>query len=475
MANLHHAITLLATLAIGCASSSSRKRDAAALDLGAPEAASVQGVSPVAYELSTAADDSLPTLAHSAAAAEPLNTPQGETLKPSPSAPGLPLIVVEELALANSPAISQANACLRALHGKWVQAGLGPNPTVGYMASEIGAEGSAGQQGGFAGQQFVTANKLERNRAIVCAEIAKAEQQLATIVQRVQTDARMRYYNTLLAQRRMELAGDLVHLATEAAQASKALLEAQEIPLAGLLQTEVQLQNAQLLLRTSKNGLDQAWRKLQTLVGDASLPQQLLVGDVSVLPTDLDFENQLARLQSASPEIATAMAEVTRSRRALSRACVEAVPNVSAQLSVQYDDAANETLAGVQVGIPLPIWNRNQGGICQARAEVAAASRNVDRVELDLQQRLADAFRQYADARTTVQTYSEEILTRAERTIELVQQGYAQGEVGYLDLLAAQRTFSQTNLAYLDALGNLWQSYLRIDGLLLEGSLETEI
>jgi len=52
-----------------------------------------------------------------------------------------------------------------------------------------------------------------------------------------------------------------------------------------------------------------------------------------------------------------------------------------------------------------------------------------------------------------------------------VQQGYAQGEVGYLDVLTAQRTFSQTNLAYLDALGSLWQSYVKIDGLLLDGSL----
>jgi len=97
--------------------------------------------------------------------------------------------------------------------------------------------------------------------------------------------------------------------------------------------------------------------------------------------------------------------------------------------------------------------------------------RNVERVELRLNQRLADTFRQYSDAHITATTYATDILPRAQRTFELVQRGYTQGEVGYLDLLAAQRTFSQTNLAYLDALGSLWQSYLQIEGLLLNGSL----
>ena len=85
--------------------------------------------------------------------------------------------------------------------------------------------------------------------------------------------------------------------------------------------------------------------------------------------------------------------------------------------------------------------------------------------------KILDAFQQYADANMTADSYAINILPRALRTFELVQQGYQQGEVGYLDVLAAQQTFSQTNLAYLDALSSLWRSYVQIDGLLLEGSL----
>lgn len=400
--------------------------------------------------------------------AESIATPAEETS-------GLTLALVEELAVSNHPTIAQAQARIRALNGKWVQAGLAPNPTIGYLGSEIGAGDTAGQQGGFAGQQFVTAHKLKRNRAIVCAEISKAEQQLAAVIRRVQTDVRLSFYNTLLAQQRVVLATDLVRIAEAAVETSQSLIEAAEIPLAGLLQSEVQLQNAFVLKRTSENGLDQAWRQLQTIVGGESLPRQPLLGEVAQLPTSLDFQQQLQHVQQTSPELATAMADVVRSRRVLNRECVEAVPNVNTQFSVQYDNEGQDTIAGVQIGIALPLWNRNQGAICRARAEVTQAARNVDRVERSLQRRLVDAFREYSDARVTVETYSSEILTRSQRTLDLIRQGYAQGEVGYLDLLTAQRTFSETNLSYLNALGSLWQSYLKIDGLLLDGSLETEI
>jgi len=419
-------------------------------------------------------DPSTPGLVQPSSIAE-ASEGTAEPVSPQPLPPiVLTLETLEQMALANNPTISQADARIRALQGKRLQVGLAPNPTVGYVASEVGNEGAAGQQGGFIGQNFITAGKLQKNRAIVSAEINRAQQQLAAMQRRVQTDLRKGYYAALLAQRRQQLAESLVRVTTNAVAASKSLYEAEEVPLAGLLQTEVQQQNALVLQRTSQNGLSQAWRRLSAIVGGSALPVQPLAGDVSTIPESLDWQDQLARLQTESPEIAAAMADVDRARRALSRACVEAVPNINTQLSVQYDDSTQNTIAGVQIGIALPIWNRNQGGIRQAKAEISEAVRNVDRVELNLQGRLADAFRQYSDAHVTATTYATNILPRAQKTFDLVQQGYAQGEVGYLDLLAAQQTFSQTNLAYLDALGLLWQSYVQIDGLLLDRSLEQQ-
>jgi len=455
-------------LAAGCASAPPAAPSAAltgAADVAPPTPAAPL-VTPVAFE-QVAPEEAAPEQQPAA----PQRLPQTEQV----SAGGASLEWIESIAAANSPAVAAAEARVRALGGKWVQVGLKPNPTLGYAAEEIGDDGTAGLQGGFASQQFITAGKLQRRRDVVCAEIARAQQQLAVILQRVKTDARLRHNAVLLAQRRVQLAADLAEVAAKSAETSQKLYDAKEIPLAGLLQTEVQLQNARVRERTSQNRLDQAWRQLQSLVGEQSLSRQTLAGDLDALPAPLEFQPQLALVHASSPELATAMAEVTRARRAVARECAEATPNVNSQVTVQFNDATNETVAGVQVGVPLPIFDRNQGGIQQAQAQVTQAMRNVDRVELDLAQRLAAVYRQYADARATAATFAGEIMPRSQQAIELVRKGYEQGEGGYLDLLAAQRTFSEANLAYLNALGQVWQSYLRIDGLLLEQSAATRV
>jgi cobalt-zinc-cadmium efflux system outer membrane protein len=398
--------------------------------------------------------------------------PIGEESLPLGDAAILSLAELEQLALANNPAIGQASAHVNALRGRLIQVGLPPNPTAGYMAGEIGNEGRAGQQGGYIGQDFITGGKLRLNRAVVSQEVQRAEQWLAAVTLRAQTDVRRGYYAALIAQRRADLAAELVRLSGKAVQASRDLKAAEEIPTAGLLQTEVEQQNAQILSQTANNEQAAAWRNLSAVVG-TDLPMQRLDGDASKLPPKMEWDEQLARVTASSPEAAAAFAQIARAQNVLRRARVERIPDISTQVSVQFDNATEDTITGVQVGLPLPIWNRNQGGIRQAQAEVSEAQRNLNRVELDLKRRLAATFQQYSTARAQAEIYSTQILPKSKETFDLVQRGYGLGELGYLDLLSAQRTYSQTNLAYLEALAALWSSWAEIEGLLLSDSLGT--
>lgn len=394
--------------------------------------------------------------------------------EPEPLPPGQPCdLTIEglvELALANNPSVAQAGARVDALRGRWVQAGLPPNPSVGFVGSELGNDGKGGQNGGFAGQDYITGGKLRLDQAVVAQEIQRAEQRLFAAQLRVTTDVRRAAFAVLIAQRRVQLANELVTLGGQAVEASRELQDAQEIPLAGLLQSEVEQQNAAILLQNSQRELTAAWQRLAAVTG-TELQAQPLAGDVTQLPGEFEWEQQLARITATSPELGAAAADVMRAQVALQRARVEPIPNISTQASVQYDESTNDTIAGLQVGVPLPLWNRNQGGIRQAQAEVAEARRNAARVELDLKRRLADAFQSYAAARAQAETYVTSILPKSRQTLELAQRGYRLGEVGYLDILTAQRTYSQTNLAYLDALSALWASWAEIEGLLLSGSL----
>ena len=413
-----------------------------------------------------------------------------EALPPAKSV--LTIESLEQMALSNNPAIAQAAARIQSLRGRWIQVGLPPNPEVGYVGTELGNDGRGGQNGGYASQEYVTGGKLQLSRAVVEQEIQRAEQQLYATQMRVTTDVRQTYYQALIAQRRVDVANELLRISTESEQTSLNKYQPPQRDAAGeimrddqgeilrskdgeisrveYLPSQIERLNAGTQVTRAENERSAAWRRLSAVVG-ADLAVQDLDGNVKLLPPELVWDEQLARIMATSPELGAAMAEVSRAQVALERARVQPIPNLLTQASVLYDESSNYTIGGLQAGVPLPLWNRNQGGIRQAQADIARAQRNVGRTELDLQRRLANAFNIYETARRLADAYDKEILPKAQETFELVENGYRLGEVGYLDLLNAQRTYSQTNLAYLDALDDVWMSWTNIEGLLLSGGL----
>jgi cobalt-zinc-cadmium efflux system outer membrane protein len=128
----------------------------------------------------------------------------------------------------------------------------------------------------------------------------------------------------------------------------------------------------------------------------------------------------------------------------------------------------------ISVGVPLPLWNRNQGAVIQADQQVVAAQRALEQVELALQNRLAPVYERYANAHNQVETFRNRILPAAQESLDLMRRSYQAGEAGYINLLTAQRTYSQMNLNYLEALQELRAAETEIGGLLLSGSLESK-
>ena len=230
--------------------------------------------------------------------------------------------------------------------------------------------------------------------------------------------------------------------------------------------------DAQITAINAGNRYLSAWRQLAAVVGMPYLAPQPLAGSLQGAIPTLDFNSMVDRLYAESPERAASLAQVVRARWTLQRELAEPTPNINVQTLIQQNQVTDEANISVQATFPLPLWNRNQGGVRRAQADVAAAQTNVSRVELDLQQRLAAAFERYSNARQQVDRYEKSILPAAEESLRLVTAGWQQGEFDYLTRLTSQRTFFQVNLAYLTALGDLRASVIEIEGLLLTDSLK---
>ena len=95
----------------------------------------------------------------------------------------------------------------------------------------------------------------------------------------------------------------------------------------------------------------------------------------------------------------------------------------------------------------------------------------MQRVELSLRQRLSATFAEYLTARQTVEVYRTRILTDARQAYDLYRQRYQQMAAAYRQVLIAQRTLFQAQVAYIAALRDLWRTVVEIRGLLLVDGL----
>jgi len=377
----------------------------------------------------------------------------------------------ESLALSSNPTIALHQARVDAAEGRRLQVGLRPNPFAGLSIQEIGNDRSAGQYGAYLGQQYVRGDKLRLNRNAAQWEVARAEQELAAQQLRVLTDVRRAFYSTLVAQQRVKVARELHDIAHQAVLKARELIKNQK-PRTVLTQAEIELELASLLLENSQTATRMRWRRLVTLAGEPDRPLQPVSGTTEGSVPKLVWEQLLERIRQQSPELAAAVADVERTGWALQRANVERIPNVTVQAGAFYDDASRDPFATLQVSMPIPVNNWNQGGIAEAQANSIAAHKGVQQVELSLNFRLADVYRRYEQARQQAARYDDAVLAKARQNLDLNRQSYEIGESSYLSVLTAQRSYARARLAALNAREQLWLATVEIQGLLLTGSLD---
>jgi cobalt-zinc-cadmium efflux system outer membrane protein len=210
-----------------------------------------------------------------------------------------------------------------------------------------------------------------------------------------------------------------------------------------------------------------AWRRLATAIGLREATPPALDDALNQPLPEMNWELVRGRLLSESPELAELRYEVERARYAVQRASAGGVPNILLQAGTQHDNMTDDNIANVQVGVPLPIFNRNQGAVAQAWGELAAAQAALERRELALEQRLAEAMRDYATARERALKYAANVLPVARETLQIMNAGYQDGELDYLQVLSIQQTYAQQILSYLQDLETAWKKWAEIDGLLV--------
>lgn len=409
----------------------------------------------------------------------PPNLPRLGTEQEMAKVPLVRLEDLEGLALKNNPTLTQAAAEVSAAKGRRLQSALWPNPTVGYTGEEIrGGSFRGGQQGFFVQQEVVLGGKLALNKDVAAQEVRQAEIENEEQLLRVKNAVRLLYYQALAEQELVAMRKQLSRIALEIAKYDRQLFNVGQQNESEVLQAEVEAEQADLAVVTGEHSRRRAMAALASVVGSSSVQDSILVGSLEKDIPELDEEQVVSSLLRESPAVRIAQAGVDRAEAALNRARHEAVPDllVRAGLEQNRELQDNGRPAGLQgfaeVGVQLKLFNRNQGNVEAANAELDRARQEVKRIELVLRERAATYVDSYSTARTVVDRYRTRILPSAQRAYELIYKRYGLMQASYPQVLGSEHSLYKLESAYVSALGQLWSNATALKGFLLTDGLE---
>jgi cobalt-zinc-cadmium efflux system outer membrane protein len=398
----------------------------------------------------------------------------------NPEAPLIELAELERLAFENNPTLAQADAEIRTGEARKLQTGLYPNPTAGYTGEEIrGGSLGGGQHGVFVSQTLVTGGKLGLNREIAGHDVRisglEAEEQRL----RVQNAVKLGFYRVLAAQEMLDLERDLLRVAEDKLRTERELRNLGQADDVELLQVEVEHQHREMTVRIRENSLRQSWRSLAAIVGVPDLPPRTVRGNLEDIPAELEEAQVLERLTRESPAVRIAQEVVARARVALTRARREPIPDLELRGGLQNNREILESTGArvglqgfLEVGVPIPLFNRNQGNVSAAEAQLERSEREVERVALVLRERASSHFEVYETSRIMVERYRGELLPRAQWAYELRLESYGLMLAAYPQVLEVQARLFELQAEYVSALETQWMNAIALSGLLLTDGLE---
>jgi outer membrane protein, heavy metal efflux system len=390
-------------------------------------------------------------------------------LAQSAAAPGetLTLEAALERAEAQSPLLRLARAEHQTVAARDVGASLllPSNPVVsagfGPSREEDGRRGFGSVL--HAEQTIEIGGQRGTRRGVVSRAVRTAE--LRVEVARAETRARVRaaYVGAQLARARVQAASEREALVTR-------MLDAVKARVAGGASSNVDLELARLERGSAaRHRVDaqlaaaDALAQLRRLVG---LPpsEPVVVEAVGAAPSlrSNDLAAMIARAKAQRADLAAVAstgaeidADIIRLRR-------EIIPSPTVFVSLERERAGQYLVTG-GVGIPIPVWRRNQGELALARAERSRVDEERAVTERDVALEVERAFLAEKAQREMVDLLARDVLPAADATITLMTEGWRAGKFDLFRLIQTSRDATEAKRLYLETLGLLWDSAIELD------------
>jgi len=354
--------------------------------------------------------------------------------------------------------------------GQQITAGLFPNPvaSIGTLSSYTQGRtlSNSGQLFSQVSQLFELAGKRGYRIESAGFGTQSAEAAFEDAVRQLGFTVKDTYYRIQLAQRRLVLA-------EENRDRFSRILDINTIRFKKGYIAEVDLIRIRLQMVDFQAQVIQSLQEAESARGDLRQLLRLFPKTMLELTTELDFRRidpDIERLRAAAldvrPDIRAKRYTFSQRESDLKLAKAYRIPDVTigAGYAVQGSKGPdNPGQVALNAGIPLPLFNRNQGGIRQAEVSLQSAEADLNKTVNLVENEVEVAYRNLLQSRRLVEAYVGGVLEDVRSTFTIVERAYERGGMTILDLLDAARTSRTIQQNYIEALFNYQHQLFQLE------------
>lgn len=357
--------------------------------------------------------------------------------------------------LQHNPELAVATREIAAQEGTKLQAGVLKNPEL-----SVGADSFHSSNPNI--EKFTTFRLSQlielggkRSARVNVATLGQEQAGQAYAAKRLEMIARTAnaFIDVLENQKQVSVVADTLRLTQQAMETVKKRVEAGKSPPIEATRAKVAVSAGNIELEQAKRNLASVRTKLALLWGETHPRFDRAAGELESFVEIPDFELLIQQLEK-NPVMLQSDKHIAQSEAKVELERANKIPDVTIGAGVQRYLGMDETTAVLDLSIPIPLFNRNQGNELEALQRLNQARDERLSVALQLRSEFVRNYENLLAARNEIEVLREEVLPGAKNAFEITNRGYQLGKFSFLEMLDAQRTFFQNRTLYVRALAN---------------------
>jgi cobalt-zinc-cadmium efflux system outer membrane protein len=354
-----------------------------------------------------------------------------------------------QIASKQNPGLQAETTARQIARGDAATAALLPNPQLLLRSEGFRGGSFLDRQELFfeVSQEVQTAGKRSQRKAVAGANLRATEADVDNAARLLRFAVKQAYFQIVLAKAEVTVARDLLADFDRTIRSKEEQFRLGEISGAELRRVQVERFRVFDDVVAGKLNLKQARATLLTLLGH---PDSTFEFDVTEELVKGEPVSSLAALHTEAlqtrPDLKAQHQRVAQAREQTGLEQARRFPDLFPFVGYKRNFSEDSVLFGVAA--PLPLFNRNQGGIVRAQAEQERESFQLRRLESQALLEVDQAFNRFESERLRLEGLETEYLPKARESREIAEAAHKLGAIDLMAFLDAQRTFREVYRLY---------------------------